>query len=359
MASTGHDHGRSDEPRVSVICAAYNGSAHLQPTLDGLLAQQERDFEAVFVDDASTDGTPALLAGISDPRFRVVRNERNLGLIATRNRAVSMSRGRYVAVTDQDDVSHPSRLRRQADWLDANPGASAVYTLIRCVDASGRPRRGVPRWTYSGQQARAALVYHNFVTHSTLMFRRDRVSTVVYPREYPLCEDYNLLVRLADSEGGLHAIPEALVDYRSHDTNHTRVALDEMRMHSMRLRASLLQRMHLAPTATELAIHGRIDAGGEGTSLDELRQCGAWLAHLVQANRSAGYVPPRDFDAVTASVWLERAHKYARFGMAAWRAYLAGPVAALPKDALSSAVKLALKCALPIARRGAEARSAG
>jgi hypothetical protein len=60
-----------------------------------------------------------------------------------------------IAVTNWADPSHPDRLARQLKFLEPHPCASAVYTLIRSVDAAGHPRPGVADWHYSGQQARA------------------------------------------------------------------------------------------------------------------------------------------------------------------------------------------------------------
>ncbi len=77
-------------PRVSVICAAWNGERFIGQTLDALKAQDEPNFEVIVVDDASTDSTPQLLASIGDPRFRIIRNATNLKVVESRNVAVDL-----------------------------------------------------------------------------------------------------------------------------------------------------------------------------------------------------------------------------------------------------------------------------
>ena len=107
-----------DDPlRVSVVCATYNGSRFLKETIDGLSNQTERNLEIVIVDDCSTDNTMDVLSSWSDSRVRLLRNNTNSNVVYSRNRAVDSSRGGYVAVTDQDDVSHPNRLKLQANLL--------------------------------------------------------------------------------------------------------------------------------------------------------------------------------------------------------------------------------------------------
>lgn len=319
----------STAPAVSVICAAYNGAAWLPETIDALRRQRLRDFEAVIVDDASTDATPQVLAAIGDPRFVVVTNERNSYLTYTRNRAVSIARGRYIAVTDQDDLSQPERLQRQTEFLDSTPKASAVYSLVQGIDGSGRPLRGAVDWAYGGQQARAALMFHNFVTHSALMFRRECVAGAPYAPDYPLCEDYRLIVQLADSGEGIFPLRHRLVKYRFHGSNHTTAAFDRMQRYSRLLRRDLLTRIGLSPTDAEMDLHATFESPPGTPSLPALRACREWLAHLREANRLSGYVPGRDFDAVVADKWLDVTHKHSALGREAWRCYEAGPRAPL------------------------------
>jgi len=333
-------------PAVSVICAAYNGAAWLPETIGSLRRQRLRDFEAIFVDDASTDATPQVLATIGDPRFLVLTNERNSYLTYTRNRAVSMARGRYIAVTDQDDLSQPERLLHQAEFLDSNPRASAVYSLVQGIDGSGRPIRGAVDWAYGGQQARAALMFHNFVTHSALMFRHGCVAGAPYAPDYPLCEDYRLIVQLADSGDGIFPLHRRLVKYRFHGSNHTTEAFDRMQHFSRQLRRDLLTRIGLAATDAEMDLHAAFESPPGTPSLPALRACREWLAHLREANRISGYVPVRDFDAVVADKWLDVAHKHSALGRDAWRCYAAGPRAALEVRHLPSVGSLWAKTML-------------
>ena len=65
--------------RLSVVMSVYNGAGALAATLDSILAQTERDFELIVVDDGSTDATPQILAACTDARLRVI-TQSNLGL---------------------------------------------------------------------------------------------------------------------------------------------------------------------------------------------------------------------------------------------------------------------------------------
>lgn len=96
----------------------------LPEAIGSLRSQNHPDFEVVAVDDASSDSSWSFLSGLRDPRFRVHRNERNLGLFATLNRLLDLARHDDLKVFCQDDLVHPGGLLRQHRFLaDARPWA--------------------------------------------------------------------------------------------------------------------------------------------------------------------------------------------------------------------------------------------
>ena len=98
--------------KVSNIVPAYNAAATIPAAIASLQAQTMRDWEAIVVDDASTDATPEVLRRISfgDPRIRIVRNVVNLGPGGSRNVGLRMAHGDWVALLDADDHFHSARL---------------------------------------------------------------------------------------------------------------------------------------------------------------------------------------------------------------------------------------------------------
>ena len=114
-------------PRVSVVMPCYNGADSVRRAIDSVLAQTCSGFELVVVDDASTDGTPEIIAKIAnnEPRIRVVLSERHAGPGAARNMGISEARGEWVAVIDSDDWYEPRRLEVLLDEA-ARDGAMLV-----------------------------------------------------------------------------------------------------------------------------------------------------------------------------------------------------------------------------------------
>jgi len=137
------DPGQHD-PYFSVVIAAYNCEAHVGETIESILRQDFASYEILVVDDGSTDGTAAVLAGFGD-RVRVLRHEggtnRHLG--ATRNRGAAEARGRYLAFLDADDIWLPWTLRIYRDAIERH-GQPSFIAGARTSFADGQsPYEGV------------------------------------------------------------------------------------------------------------------------------------------------------------------------------------------------------------------------
>ena len=108
-------------PRISVIIAVYNGSAHLREQMDALWAQQcDFPWEAIYVDNGSRDGSRAMIeqhiAETGAPHIRVIDGSQAQGQVYARNYGVQAARADLLAFTDQDDLPAP-------DWVSAMAAA--------------------------------------------------------------------------------------------------------------------------------------------------------------------------------------------------------------------------------------------
>ncbi len=104
-------------PRLSCITTTFNDGPAALTSVRSILGQSFGDFELILVDDGSTDDTPALLAGLDDPRIRLIR-QANDGLSAARNKALEQVRGDYVCFLDADDCRPGWALAAIAEAID-------------------------------------------------------------------------------------------------------------------------------------------------------------------------------------------------------------------------------------------------
>ena len=205
---------KDEVPRVSVVVPAYNVENYIEGCLRSLCAQSEKSLEILVVDDGSKDRTgervERLAAG--DSRIRYIRQE-NGGASRARNRGLDEARGRYVAVQDADDYSHPERLKAQADFLDANPTIGVVGMNARLV--LGRSRFGgvVAPPTKVGDVRTRAQVKMAFV-HPSVMLRGELVAGGLrYDPTIVSAEDQDFLARAIALTDGT-SLPLPLYFYR-------------------------------------------------------------------------------------------------------------------------------------------------
>lgn len=115
----------TNAPTVSVIIPAYNVEPYIAETLSSLFAQTYQDFEAILINDGSTDGTETATAPFCE-RLVYIRQE-NQGVMAARNTGLRAARGRYIALLDSDDLLLPRFLEVLVGMLETDPSLSAAY----------------------------------------------------------------------------------------------------------------------------------------------------------------------------------------------------------------------------------------
>ena len=129
----------ADTPRVTLGFTTYNNEHYLPGALDAVLAQDFPDFEVVICDNRSTDATWEICQAYAekDDRFRLFRNDANIGYAGNFARVVSLARCEYFRLTAHDDLMAPTLLSRCVAALDENPRAALAYPQGSLIDRDG------------------------------------------------------------------------------------------------------------------------------------------------------------------------------------------------------------------------------
>ena len=114
-----------EKPLISVIMGVYNPPSYnvLKRAIDSVLNQTYENIEFIICDDGSNVETKQWLDEIvqTDQRIKCIDNSANIGLAATLNRCIQISKGKYIARQDADDYSDKTRFDKQIDFLEKNP----------------------------------------------------------------------------------------------------------------------------------------------------------------------------------------------------------------------------------------------
>lgn len=207
------------KPLVSVIMPAYNAERFISIAVESVLHQTLTDWELLIMDDCSTDSTPEIIAAFAalDPRIKAHRNLENVGVAKTRNHALSLSTGTYIAFLDSDDFWHPTKLEKQVALMQKT-GAGLCYTSYALVDERGTPIRNdylVPE-TVSFQQ----LLKENVIGCSTVVLSAGLMEQRRFNTDY-YHEDYVLWLHLLQDGVVAAGCPQVLTDWRYQETSRS------------------------------------------------------------------------------------------------------------------------------------------
>jgi glycosyltransferase involved in cell wall biosynthesis len=197
-------------PNVSIIIPNYNYARYLEQRFQSILAQTYRDYEVIFLDDASTDNSVNLVQERFSPYITQMEvNTVNSGNPFVQwNRRVRLSRGKYVWIAEADDLCAPGFLERAVQVMDNNPSVGLVYCNTSPIDGDGTvldedfyhkyvsdldPTRWRHDFTAPGlSEARNYLARKNTITNvSGVLFRREAYIQAGYaPEDMRMCGDW-------------------------------------------------------------------------------------------------------------------------------------------------------------------------
>ena len=211
-------------PTVSVILPIYNAQETLSDCLDSLLAQTLSDIEIICIDDASPDGSAAVLADYArrDNRIRIRRNEINVGLGSTRNRGIALARGTYIFHIDPDDVIPPDALKSLVEQADKD-GADMVrgafmHEQLLLGQASKAVRKGID--PSESPIVNTSLAAHPDLLKSTeghwsYIYRTSFAKRVFYPEDLKMGQDSIFLVQALCRARKVSVIADVVYKYRA------------------------------------------------------------------------------------------------------------------------------------------------
>ncbi len=224
-------------PAVSVVMPTYNAARFVGAAVESILGQTFTDFEFVIVDDCSNDGSSELLREYAsrDGRIRLLRNERNLDFVRSRNIGIGEARGPLIANMDSDDIALPERLAAQHAFMLAHPDVGVCGAGIFLIDEDGRDL-GVRRYRCDDQGLRDRFFLFNPFAHPITMIRRHVLDEVgLYNPAHVLADDLDLWFRIG-TRYKLANLDRPLLKYRVHPGSATGSRLQAMQSAVLRVR---------------------------------------------------------------------------------------------------------------------------
>jgi len=205
----------NEKMKISVVIPAYNRETMIKRAVDSVLRQTRPADEIIVVNDGSTDKTAEVLIQYGN-QIRVLNNEKKKGVSAARNRGIEEADGQWITLLDSDDEWLPEKLSVQETWLINNP----EYRICQTDEI----------WIRNGKRVNPMNKHQKFhgnifipslrlclVSPSSVMFEKSLfVETGGFDESLPVCEDYDLWLRIAlNYPVGLIRVP-GILKYGGH-----------------------------------------------------------------------------------------------------------------------------------------------
>jgi teichuronic acid biosynthesis glycosyltransferase TuaG len=215
---------------VSIITPVYNASEFLEETLLSVISQTYGNWEHLLVDDCSTDHSLDILKqySIIDNRFKIYENSDNRGSGYTRNRAIEMAMGRYIAFLDSDDLWHPEKLSLHIAFMHQNNSVFS-HSSYGYIDENSQKIKN------TFHVSRLPVTYYDLLKRTeisclTAMYDAESIGKF-YMSDHQRKQDYALWLSILKVGHRSHGLDEELAYYRQHEGSATSNKFDLLGKH--------------------------------------------------------------------------------------------------------------------------------
>lgn len=184
---------------ISVIMPTYNRADYLMPAIKSVLDQDAPcELELIIVDDCSTDATENSIRGIKDARVKYLKNHKNIGAAASRNRGIELAGGQYIAFIDSDTYWYKNKLSDQLALMEQCRGSNVkvIYSGFRKQQRNGW--KSVPAEFHDGNLS-GLLLNGNFIDTPSALVDADTLRKVgCFDEKLPRFQDWDLFLRISE-----------------------------------------------------------------------------------------------------------------------------------------------------------------
>lgn len=192
--------------KISVIMSVYNDQDNISNSIKSILGQTYKDFEFLIVDDCSTDNTyEEIKKFTTDPRIKLYKNSKNIGLTKSLNFLIEKSSGKYIFRQDSDDVSLSQRFQEQLNVLEREIYQVCTSRAINMQNNKTIP--GLSSWV----PKKISIKFKNPYIHGTLAIQKSLLNNIGnYDEDYLYAQDFKLFLDLIKKNKKIFEIKKPL-----------------------------------------------------------------------------------------------------------------------------------------------------
>lgn len=277
----------TSKPLVSIAMPMYNGEAYLREAIDSILEQTYRHIDLIIIDDGSTDNSINIVESYRDSRIRFFKNDRNRGVSYTRNWAIELAKGNYLAWMDCDDISLPDKIENQVGFMQANPSVAVCGTsYLRFFENEvfytdiAKDRHEEIRTNFI---FKPATIFMPTAMLRTEVIKKEKL---LFDESLPMAEDYDFFQRLCEKQKASN-LTEVLFHYRDNPNSLTstfKSKKEERFLLKQKIYDRILSNISFSVTEQDLINHENCTNSEMFESFTEYKKSALHLKSIEDAN---------------------------------------------------------------------------
>lgn len=242
--------------KVSVIMPVYNTEKYVAEAIESILNQTFKDFEFIIIDDCSTDWSYQICKEYAkkDKRIRLFRNDKNMGVVKTRNllfKKVSPE-SKYIAIIDSDDVAKKDRLEKQVKFMEDNPDYAIIGSNLEIINENWETI-GYRKYPETFNEVKKIILKKSPLAQPSALIRKTYLKKVWdYNEKFERAQDYELWVRFFSKWFKLWNIQEALLKYRVFPEQWKSKHLKLTLKNTIKIQVNAIRKYWIKPTISDL-----------------------------------------------------------------------------------------------------------
>lgn len=184
---------------ITVLMPVWNAEAYLREAIKSILSQSYKNFVFLIIDDGSTDETAKIVKSFKDKRIKFIHHNKNIGLTRRLNEGLTLTKTKYLARMDADDVAVKNRFRFQRQFLVDNPEYALIGSNYQKITSEGK-NLCKSNYPTDYNAIKKSIMKANVFSHSCLLINTKILRAMGgYDETFYLSQDYELCLRITAS----------------------------------------------------------------------------------------------------------------------------------------------------------------
>lgn len=289
---------------LSIIIPAFNAEKYISQAIQSVLNQTYDNFELIIINDGSTDKTKVVIESFKDERIRYFENEKNSGIVFSRNKGLKLAQGEYIGMLDADDIAYPKKFEKQITFLQQNKDFGMIGSWSKFIDEEGESISGSWKLRAKPEMIPSIMLFKNYFLQSAVLYRKSCIRQYSFKDGFDILEDYLIWLEII-KKFKVWNLQEYLLDYRIHSGGVTKMHQKEKLEKEKKVFRLQLTELGIDASEKEIELHLLIRNDTQISEVRTLKSIENWMLKIIDQNSKLGKYDHKMLIHVILNRWLK------------------------------------------------------